>query len=195
MIMRYLFLTMIVSFNTILFGASEPIHHEVNWLDSWIIPNPGIFLWTIVTFLIVLIILKAKAWAPLIATLDKRESDIRESLDAAEKAREEAEKVSQDYEEKVQKAQHEAQQIVAEGKAAGERMKADIEASAKANADEMIVKAKEQIDAERTKAIQDIQSVVVDISLSAASKIIERNLDSSDNRKLVDDTIEGIGKA
>ncbi len=155
----------------------------------------GLLAWTVITFVLLLVVLKKVAWGPILTALEDRESEIKSALDSAKLAREEAEKVSQDYEEKVQKAQHEAQQIVAEGKAAGERMKADIEASAKAKADEMIVKAKEQIDAERTKAIQDIQSVVVDISLSAASKIIEKNLDTSDNRKLVDDTIEGIGKA
>ncbi len=155
----------------------------------------GLLAWSVVTFILLLIVLKIVAWGPILTALEARESEIRDALDSAKKARVEAEKVSNEYEEMVKKAQHEAQQIVADGKIAGERMKAEIETSAKAKSDEMIAKAKEQIDAERTKAIQDIQSVVVDISLTAASKIIEKNLDSVDNRKLVDDTIEGIGKA
>ena len=146
----------------------------------------GLLAWSVVTFILLLIVLKIVAWGPILTALEARESEIRDALDSAKKARVEAEKVSNEYEEMVKKAQHEAQQIVADGKIAGERMKAEIETSAKAKSDEMIAKAKEQI---------DIQSVVVDISLTAASKIIEKNLDSVDNRKLVDDTIEGIGKA
>ena len=85
------------------------------------------------------------------------------------------------------------QQIVAEGKAAGERVKNDIESAANDKANEIIEKAKAQIDAERRKAIQEIKSSVVNLSMDAAAKVIERNLDSDDNRKLVDQALEGIG--
>ena len=163
------------------------------WMEKWLSFDPGLFLWTIVTFFIVLAILKWKAWGPLINALDKREEDIREALASAEKARQDAEKASSEYEDMMRKAQAEAQQIVSEGKAAGERVKNDIQSSANDKADEIIEKAKAQIDAERRKAIQEIKSSVVDLSMDAAAKVIERNLDSDDNRKLVDQALEGIG--
>ncbi len=165
------------------------------WMEKWLSFDPGLFLWTIVTFFIVLAILKWKAWGPLINALDKREEDIREALASAEKARQDAEKASSEYEDMMRKAQAEAQQIVSEGKAAGERVKNDIQSAANDKADEIIEKAKAQIDAERRKAIQEIKSSVVDLSMDAAAKVIERNLDSDDNRKLVDQALEGIGQA
>ena len=165
------------------------------WMEKWLSFDPGLFMWTIVTFLIVLMILKWKAWGPLINALDKREEDIREALASAEKARQDAEKASSEYEDMMRKAQAEAQQIVSEGKAAGERVKNDIQSAANDKADEIIEKAKAQIDAERRKAIQEIKSSVVDLSMDAAAKVIERNLDSDDNRKLVDQALEGIGQA
>ena len=165
------------------------------WMGKWLSFDPGLFLWTIVTFFIVLAILKWKAWGPLINALDKREEDIREALASAEKARQDAEKASSEYEDMMRKAQAEAQQIVSEGKAAGERVKNDIQSAANDKADEIIEKAKAQIDAERRKAIQEIKSSVVDLSMDAAAKVIERNLDSDDNRKLVDQALEGIGQA
>ena len=165
------------------------------WMEKWLSFDPGLFLWTIVTFFIVLAILKWKAWGPLINALDKREEDIREALASAEKARQDAEKASSEYEDMMRKAQAEAQQIVSEGKAAGERVKNDIQSAANDKADEIIEKAKAQIDAERRKAIQEIKSSVVDLSMDAAAKVIERNLDSDDNRKLIDKTLEGIGQA
>ena len=165
------------------------------WMEKWLSFDPGLFLWTIVTFFIVLAILKWKAWGPLINALDKREEDIREALASAEKARQDAEKASSEYEDMMKKARVEAQQIVADGKAAGERVKNDIESAANDKANEIIEKAKAQIDAERRKAIQEIKSSVVDLSMDAAAKVIERNLDSDDNRKLVDQALEGIGQA
>ena len=165
------------------------------WMEKWLSFDPGLFLWTIVTFFIVLAILKWKAWGPLINALDKREEDIREALATAEKARQDAEKASSEYEDMMRKAQAEAQQIVSEGKAAGERVKNDIQSAANDKANEIIEKAKAQIDAERRKAIQEIKSSVVNLSMDAAAKVIERNLDSDDNRKLVDKTLEGIGEA
>lgn len=165
------------------------------WMEKWLSFDPGLFMWTIVTFLIVLMILKWKAWGPLINALDKREEDIREALASAEKARQDAEKASSEYEDMMRKAQAEAQQIVSEGKAAGERVKNDIETAASGKADEIIEKAKAQIDVEREKAIQEIKSSVVDLSMEAAARVIEKNLESEDNRKLVNQALEGIGQA
>ena len=163
------------------------------WMEKWLSFDPGLFMWTIVTFFIVLAILKWKAWGPLINALDKREEDIREALASAEKARQDAEKASSEYEDMMKKARVEAQQIVADGKAAGERVKNDIESAANDKANEIIEKAKAQIDAERRKAIQEIKSSVVNLSMEAAARVIEKNLDSDDNRKLVDQALEGIG--
>ena len=169
--------------------------HEGGWMEKWLSFDPGLFMWTIVTFLIVLIILKWKAWGPLMSALDKRAEDIKNALSAADRAKEDAEKASQEYEKLVQKAHAEAQQIIADSKAAGERVKNEVESAAKEKAEEMIGKAKTQIKAESQKAIQEIKSSVVDLSIKAAEKIIEKNLDSEDNRKLINQTLDSIGQA
>ena len=127
--------------------------------------------------------------------LDKREAEIKNSLAAAEKAKKEADAVSQEYDELVKKAQIEAQRIVSEGKSAGERVKVEIEKHAKLKADEMLLKAKEQIEAEKEKAVKEIKSVIVDLSISAASKVIEKNLDNQDNQRLIEATLKDIGRA
>jgi len=188
-----------LALSTILFGGGTADHtstaHEGGWMEKWLSFDPGLFMWTIVTFLIVLFILKWKAWGPLMSALDKREDDIKNALSAADRAKEDAEKASQDYEELVKKAHTEAQQIISDSKSAGERVKNEIESAAKEKAEEMIGKATIQIEAESQKAIQEIKSSVVDLSLEAAAKIIEKNLDSEDNRKLVDQTLDRMGQA
>jgi F-type H+-transporting ATPase subunit b len=169
--------------------------HEGGWMEKWLSFDPGLFMWTIVTFFIVLFILKWKAWGPLISALDKREKDIREALSSAEKAREEADKVAEDYDEMIRKAQSEAQKIVAESKTTGDRVREEIKETAEKEARDILDKAQVQIESEKEKAVQEIKSVIVDFSLQAASKVIEKNLESEDNRRIINDTIEGIGKA
>ena len=176
-------------------GVNGDSAHEGGWMEKWLSFDPGLFMWTIVTFLIVLFILKWKAWGPLMTALDKREENIREALSSAEKAREEANKVAEDYDEMIRKAQSEAQKIVAESKTTGERVREEIKETAEKEARKILDKAQVQIDSEKEKAVQEIKSVVVDFSLQAASKVIEKNLESEDNRRLINDTIEGIGKA
>ena len=175
-------------------GQSDAVH-EGGWMEKWLSFDPGLFMWTIVTFLIVLMLLKWKAWGPLMSVLDKRAEDIKNALSAADRAKEDAEKASQDYEKLVQKARIEGQQIIADSKAAGEKVKYDIESVARENAEKMIGKAKTQIEAESQKALQEIKSSVVDLSIEAAEKIIEKNLDSEDNRKLVEKTLDSMGQA
>ena len=155
----------------------------------------GLLAWTVLTFVLLLVVLKKVAWGPILDALEARENEIKEALNAAEKAREEAKRVSSDYEDAIRKAQAEAQQIISDAKTAGEKVKLDLEAVASEKADEIIEKAKAQIDAERIKVISEIKAVAVEISLSAAAKVIEKNLDSDDNRKLVNEALEGIGQA
>ena len=155
----------------------------------------GLLAWTVLTFVLLLVVLKKIAWGPILDALEARENEIKDALNAAEKAREEAERVSSDYEDAIRKAQAEAQQIISDAKTAGEKVKLDLEAIASVKADEIIEKAKAQIDAERVKVISEIKTVAVEISLSAAAKVIEKNLDSDDNRKLVNEALEGIGQA
>ena len=59
----------------------------------------------------------------------------------------------------------------------------------------MLLKAKEQIEAEKEKAVKEIKSVIVDLSISAASKVIEKNLDNQDNQRLIEATLKDIGRA
>tara|TARA_Y100000590_G_C15619766_1_gene977117 strand:+ start:456 stop:941 length:486 start_codon:yes stop_codon:yes gene_type:complete len=155
----------------------------------------GTLFWSVITFLLLLVVLKKVAWAPIIQALETRESEIKDALSSADKARENAEKASKDYDELVKKARAESQDIIAESKAIGERLKEEIKNKADQEAREMLDKAQVQINAEREKAINEIKSTVVDFSILAASKVIEKNLDSEDNRRIISDAIEGIGKA
>jgi len=189
-------LAALASVNQIFAGGGGGGVHEGSWMDKWLLSYDfGLTFWTITTFFVVLIILKWKAWGPLIEALDKREKDIRTALSSAEKAKEEAGKVAEDYEEMIRKAQAEAQKIVSESKAAGEKVREKIKVTAEKEAGDILEKAQHQIHTEKEKAVQEIRASVVEFSLQAATKVIEKNVDSEDNRRLIKETVAGIGKS
>jgi len=157
--------------------------------------DPGLIFWTWTTFFVVLAILAWKAWRPMINALEKREAGIRGALEAAEKARQESEELTTKVEEAIRLSRYEAQQIITEARAAAENVRGELEEAAKKKADELVTKARDQIEAERERALREIRTTVVDLSLSVAGKVIERNLTTEDNKRLVEESLRQIGKA
>lgn len=156
--------------------------------------DTGLMIWTWITFIIVLVVLGTKAWKPMIKALENRENFIRESLAGAEAARKEAEKVAVEYEAMVAKARQEAQEIVAAGKETAERMKAEILSEAQEKSNGILKHAETQIAAERDRAISQIRTQIVDISMAAAEKIISRHLSRDDNERLIEDALKEYGQ-
>ena len=155
----------------------------------------GLLFWTVLTFLILLGVLKKVAWGPIISALEAREREIKEALNAAGKAKEDAEKAQNDYEEVVAKARAEAQEIIAESRRAGDKLKTEIEITARKNAEDISEKAKVQIEAEKEKALAEIQDIAVELTIKTAEKVIQRNINSDDNKKFIDDTLNQLGQA
>ena len=71
----------------------------------------GLLFWSVVTFLLLLVVLKKVAWGPIISALEQRENDIKDALNAAEEAKKEAEKVSNDYEKSIKEAEEQIEKI------------------------------------------------------------------------------------
>ncbi|HCI16593.1 MAG TPA: ATP synthase F0 subunit B, partial [Candidatus Marinimicrobia bacterium] len=111
--------------------------------------DPGLFIWTIITFLVLFFALAKFAWKPLLKMLKDREDMIRDSLDDAEKAKVELERLSEESEAIMAKARSEAQSILAEGKTAAEKVKDDIIAKSKEQANKIREDAENQIQVEK----------------------------------------------
>lgn len=155
----------------------------------------GPLLWSMVTFLLLLFVLKRVAWGPIISALETRENEIKEALNSAANARADAEKATADYESIKKEAQSEAQTLLSDAKAMKDKMISEAVEEAKIKADAEINSALELIDAEKAKAVKEIKTVVVDLSIQAASKLINKNLDNADNKKFINETIDEIGQA
>ena len=154
--------------------------------------DPGLYIWTIVIFLVLLFLLMKFAWKPLLAMLEKREDNIRQSLLDAEKARDELVNVKEDTEKLLSQARNESQAIVAAGKKTAERMKDEIVEKAQFKSDALLVDAKKQIEIEKNRAIADVKAEVVNLSIAVAKKLIRKNLTKEDNLKLINESLSSI---
>lgn len=154
--------------------------------------DPGLFIWSIITFMVLFFVLAKFAWKPLLKMLQDREDMIRNSLDDAEKAKVELERLNEESEVIMAKARSEAQTILADGKAAAEKVKEDTVAKAKEQANKIREDAEKQILVEKDKAIADIKQEVVNISLSVAEKLIHKNLSDADNKALIEESLKKV---
>ena len=157
-------------------------------------PDPGLFIWTIITFLVLLGLLAKFAWGPLLAALDSRQEAIRKSLDDAQRARQELEQVQQESARIVAQARVEAEDVISRSRSDAERLREDIKQKAKAEADGIVKNAERQIQLETTRAIRQIRNEAIDLSVMIASKILQRNISKEDNQRLIDEALQQIEK-
>jgi F-type H+-transporting ATPase subunit b len=154
--------------------------------------DPGLFIWTIATFLVLLMLLTKFAWKPLLQALDSRQEAIRKSLDDAQQARQEMERLKQEAAHIIRQGRVEAESIISQSRSDAERLRGEMRQRAKADSDAIVKNAERQIQLETTRALQQIRHEAVDLSVMIASKIIQRNLSKEDNQKLIDEALEQV---
>jgi len=154
--------------------------------------NPGLTFWTIVTFLVVFVFLRWKAWGPILDMVREREKAIQTALDAAKVEREQAQKVLEEQKQVAAAARLESLEAMKRGQADAERMRQELLAKSRQEAEELIATAMRQIEEEKTKAIAEVRSHTVDLAVMAARKLVESSLDESHQRELVDDFIRKL---
>ena len=154
--------------------------------------SPGLYIWSLVIFLLVLLILQKYAWTPLLDFLDQREKEISDSLAMAESAKADLEKVKEESEKILNEAKNQGKSIVSDSKQKAEDSANKILNDAQAKSDEFVLDAKKKIDVEKKKAIKEIKEEVVGLSLDLASQVLQRNVKDEDNNKFVDSSLKAI---
>lgn len=151
--------------------------------------NPGLTLWTGITFLLLLAVLAKFAWGPIVKQLAERERSIREAIDSAKKERAEAEKLMVEQKEALARAQREAAELARRNQAEVETLRQELTARARKEADELVADARRQISEEMSKAKAELKAQVVDLAIDAASRLVKANLDEKAQRALVEEYI------
>ncbi len=155
-------------------------------------PHAGTAIWTIITFLVVLVVLKKTVWKPVLQALDEREQRIRASLEGAEKARAEAQAALDEHRRVLAGAEEEARQLLRQSREAAQRLHQQTVDKAHAEARQLVEQARRTIDSEKRQALAELRREVADLAVQAAGAILEANLDEPRNRKLADDLIARI---
>jgi F-type H+-transporting ATPase subunit b len=157
--------------------------------------NVGNALWTLIIFVIVVVILGKFAWGPVLSLLKEREEFIHKSLADAKRDRDEAEARLKDYAAKLQSSQAEASAIVERAHQDAGRLRDDLRERAKSEADAMIKKAQVEIESQTAQAVRQIRQEAVEMSVTIASKLLQRNVTKEDNDKLIADALKEIESA
>lgn len=155
-------------------------------------PDPGLYIWTIVTFLILVALLGKYAWRPLLDALERRQDAIRKSLDEARQAKKELERLNEESARILAAARVEADGIISRSRADASRAGDELKQKARADAETIVRNAERQIQLETSRAVQRVRQEAVDISIAIASKIIQRNLSKEDNERLIAETLNEI---
>jgi F-type H+-transporting ATPase subunit b len=154
--------------------------------------NVGNAVWTLAIFVIVVVVLGKFAWGPILSLLKQREDFIHKSLSDAKHDRDEAEARLKEYAARLQSAQAEAVAIIEEARRDSERLRQELRERARSEADTMIKNAERQIELQTTRAIQQLRQEAVELSVTIASKILQRNISKEDNDKLIADALRQI---
>ncbi|MEO7192911.1 MAG: F0F1 ATP synthase subunit B [Vicinamibacterales bacterium] len=158
-------------------------------------PDPGLYIWTIATFLILVVLLAKFAWKPLLAALEERQAGIRSALAEAQLAREEIQRVRVEAERLLTEARVEGGQIIARTREDAERLRAELKQKAQADAAAVIANAEKQIQLETTRALEQVRREAVELSVAIASKLLQRNVSVEDNARLIQDAVADISNA
>jgi F-type H+-transporting ATPase subunit b len=155
-------------------------------------PDPGLYIWTIATFLILLALLGRFAWRPLLQALEERQATIARSLDDAQRARKELEQLHVESARILAEARAQAETILARTREDGNRLREEMKQKAQSEAQGVVRNAEKQIELETARALQQIRHEAIELSMTIASKLLQRHVTPADNERLIEETFRQL---
>lgn len=149
-------------------------------------PEPGLYIWATIAFLVVFFLLAKKVFPKLEETLADREQRIKGSLEEAEDTKRQAEKLLEDYKKRVSQVREEANHMVEEARRSAESVRKDMVSKAEAEAREIVDKAQRQLGSERDRVIGQMEQQLAQWSTQIAGRILEKELTPDVHRDLVE---------
>lgn len=161
-------------------------------MENLLKPDIGLMFWTLVTFLIMVLILKKLAWAPLIKVIDERESKIKQEMETAQKNREEMERLKNEYEKQLSEIEARARTLLAEAEHKGLKVREEIIEDAENEAKKLTEKTRQQLEFEKERLIQELRSEVGQISILATEKLLKEMVDKKAQERFIQEFIKDL---
>jgi F-type H+-transporting ATPase subunit b len=152
----------------------------------------GLTVWTVVLFLLFALVVGKLGWKPLLKVIEEREKGIRDSVEAAERARAEAQALLEQHKQMLREANKQREDILKAAMADAERLRQELAEKARADSEALVQRARDQIQREKQLALQEIRGRVADLAVEAAGKIVVSSLTPDAQRKLVDDFMKQV---
>ena len=154
--------------------------------------TPGLMIWTIVCFLIALFVLKRFAFGPIQKAIDARRDQIAQSIAEADNARAEARELLEQHRALIGQAKTESAEILADARKVADAHHARAREEAEVDRLRRVDETLRQIEAETSRALDQIRTEVADLTVEATQRVVGKVLDTADHRRLVDEAIEGL---
>lgn len=149
---------------------------------------PGL-LAQLVNFTLLFLVLRVTLYKPIMGMLDQRAQRIRQSMEQAEQIQREMERMEGEVERRLDEARREGQNLVAQAMQVGERMREEARAEARREAEAIVVRARAEIHIERDEAIAQLREQFADLTILAASKVINQSLDKAAHQRLIEEVL------
>ena len=154
-----------------------------------LVPEPGLMIWTLITFGIAVLVLSLLAFKPLQKALDERRQSIQDSMDTAEETRVEALRLLDEYKVTLAKVRGDAEEILERSRTTGEHAKAEILAEARAQSERVLEKAHEQIERDTRAALRELKGQIAELTALATEKVTARSLNDADRSRFIDEAL------
>ena len=152
-------------------------------------PEFGLIFWMVISFGLIMLILKKFAWKPILNMLHEREASIQSALDSAEKAKEEMKALQSSNEKILADARNERDLLLKDAREIREKMIADAKGIATKEGERMLTIARENIQNEKMAAITELKNQVASLSIEIAEKILKSELSSDEKQKSLVNTL------
>lgn len=162
------------------------------WAASLLDINPGLIFWTLVTFFLVAVVLRWKAWGPILGLVEEREKQIQNAIDSAKRERAEAEKILAEQKSAAAEARREMTERMRKVEAETEALRQKLTADAHQEAERMKQDAQRAIQEEKLKAVQEIKALTADLAIDVAGKLLGERLDDQKHRALAEGFIDQL---
>ncbi len=155
-------------------------------------PNVGLMVWTLILFVLSMVVLWRLAFPRISEALDKRQRAIEDSIEVAERTRHEADGLLAEYRARLAEARKQAEEIVHRARNAAEVHERDATEQAKARREQLMEQTRREIELETRRAIDEIRGEVADLTVMATEKITRKTLTPDDQRRLLDEAISEL---
>lgn len=180
-----------LTFLVLVFVAASPLHAAEEG-GGLLTVDGGLMVWTLIIFGLLFVILRSAAWPKLLAAVEARERAIEQQLADARKAQDEAERLLDEHKKMLDQAHADANELLGKAKTAAEKEREELLSQTRVEQEEMLDRARREIGSERDRAVAELRKEAVDLSLAAASRVLEESVDSEQNRRLVDDYLRSL---